>query len=175
MKIPRRKPLSQNQLKINKRNNLRLWRMQNEDKALLQRREYKELNREFFNNELKEWRAKNPESVKLSHRKTYFKINYGITPEQADFLLECQDGLCAICQSSITLGGKGGAKIDHCHETNKIRGILCSTCNTGLGQFKDNPVILDRAITYLYYHHIKSYDTVVNNKIQGEGEIEVAG
>lgn len=39
--------------------------------------------------------------------------------------------------------------VDHCHKTNKIRGLLCINCNNGLGAFKDNVFSLNRAIQYL--------------------------
>ena len=39
--------------------------------------------------------------------------------------------------------------VDHCHETNQIRGLLCSSCNIGLGQFQDSIKLLSKAIDYL--------------------------
>ena len=41
------------------------------------------------------------------------------------------------------------ARLDHCHVTGEIRGWLCDNCNTGLGKFKDDPVIVKRALRYL--------------------------
>lgn len=70
---------------------------------------------------------------------------YGITVAELDSLYEFQDGLCGIC--SRTLGKK--YCIDHCHETNVVRGLLCTGCNTGLGQLGDNIAGLQRAIDYL--------------------------
>lgn len=43
--------------------------------------------------------------------------------------------------------------LDHCHITGKIRGFLCSNCNTGLGLFKDNINLLESAIKYLRTHN----------------------
>jgi hypothetical protein len=87
----------------------------------------------------------------------YYKRKHGISLEQRDALLEKQGGKCAICKSNIvfsTGNGRGvnigyDAVVDHCHETNQIRGVLCGHCNTGLGAFKDNLISLDNAITYL--------------------------
>lgn len=64
-----------------------------------------------------------------------------------------QKGLCAICDDPVSLRQEGEAQrsafVDHCHETGKIRGILCRRCNSGLGFFRDSPTTLERAIEYL--------------------------
>ncbi len=77
--------------------------------------------------------------------------NFGITPADFDHLLDEQGGLCAICRSD-TPGGRGRFHVDHCHLTNKIRGLLCTRCNTGLGQFGDDPDRLRSATAYLELH-----------------------
>jgi hypothetical protein len=60
-------------------------------------------------------------------------------------LLVAADGLCALCRQSF------GARpnIDHCHRTGKIRGVLCSRCNTGIALFLDSTELLNAAILYL--------------------------
>lgn len=50
---------------------------------------------------------------------------------------------CTIC------GVKENLVVDHCHKTNKIRGLLCNHCNRGLGHFKDDPELLEFAKIYL--------------------------
>ena len=71
---------------------------------------------------------------------------YGITHTQKIELWEAQDKKCAICGSSIETIEK--AHLDHDHTSKKIRGILCTRCNTGLGLFHDNIEYLQKAITY---------------------------
>ena len=66
------------------------------------------------------------------------KRNYGLTPEQFSRLPE----ECEICGSTERL------VVDHCHTTGKVRGRLCSKCNTGLGMFKDSFEILRKALDY---------------------------
>ena len=61
-------------------------------------------------------------------------------------LVKKQKGLCKICKSD---GGGRSLHVDHCHTTGKVRGLLCSNCNTGLGLFKDNVDLLKKAIKYL--------------------------
>jgi hypothetical protein len=73
---------------------------------------------------------------------------YGLTVEQYEALLERQAGRCAICRTDEP-GGRGNWHVDHCHESNAVRGLLCATCNVGLGMFRDDPTRLAAAIAYL--------------------------
>ena len=80
------------------------------------------------------------------------KRAYGITLDEYEKLLSKQDKKCAIC--GIDSNGKYRNKprafaVDHCHTTGKIRGLLCSDCNTGIGLLKDNINFLQSAIKYL--------------------------
>lgn len=62
-----------------------------------------------------------------------------------------QGGLCALCASKTRLGGRqpDSACVDHCHETGRIRGILCFGCNTALGKLGDTTEALERALRYV--------------------------
>ena len=82
------------------------------------------------------------------HRAYDLKRRYGITIEEYDQMLEDQGHRCKICRTDEP-GGKGRFHLDHCHSTGKIRGLLCSSCNHGLGHFKDNVLLLEQAIRYL--------------------------
>jgi len=70
---------------------------------------------------------------------------YGITKEEFYKIFEKQGGKCAICLDPIT----DKDSMDHCHNKNKARGILCTNCNVALGQFEDNIEFLKSAIKYL--------------------------
>lgn len=79
---------------------------------------------------------------------------YGLTPGDVDRMLAEQGGVCAICQGSATsVNGASGKTVDfcvdHCHVTKKVRGMLCSGCNRGIGLLQDNPELLLRAAAYL--------------------------
>lgn len=79
------------------------------------------------------------------NRNANLKKNFGLTIEDYQSMLDSQGGVCKIC-------GKKTDKplfVDHCHHTNKIRGLLCTHCNTGIGMFFDNPELLRAAIEYL--------------------------
>ena len=58
---------------------------------------------------------------------------------------------CPICSKITTLkpNTKDTAVVDHCHETKTMRGILCMACNSALGKFGDNTILLRKAINYL--------------------------
>lgn len=88
-------------------------------------------------------RERNPEYEK----ERYLIREWNITPEEFQELNGAQDGRCAICGGGPS--GKSRLHIDHCHKTGVIRGLLCYNCNDGLGRFKDNPHLLQIAISYL--------------------------
>jgi hypothetical protein len=72
---------------------------------------------------------------------------YGLSPEAWDALLAKQNGACAICKKDLR--DDVMTVVDHDHETGAVRGILCRTCNLGLGHLKDNPELLRAALAYL--------------------------
>jgi hypothetical protein len=77
--------------------------------------------------------------------------DYGITIQQRDNIIANQQGLCAICLNVLPPGQ--GMHIDHDHLTGRVRGILCRTCNMGLGLFKDSRALLEQAARYLSKHN----------------------
>lgn len=90
------------------------------------------------------WRAQNPGKHEAHTRKTL----YGITDAEYQTLVIAQKGLCAICGGPPTKNRRN-LSVDHCHQTGKIRGLLCSNCNTAIGLFKDLPELLEKALLYL--------------------------
>lgn len=97
-----------------------------------------------MNQDTYEYRRKNPRYKKNSH----LKHLYGISLEIYNQLFEQQDGCCRICQTHQSSFKKALA-VDHCHQTGKVRGLLCAGCNTALGGFRDKIQNLEKAITYL--------------------------
>ena len=87
---------------------------------------------------------------KQCYRELHLKRKYGITINEYNRMLNSQNNKCAVCNS--TSKGKKNAKyfsVDHCHTTGKVRGLLCNHCNAGIGNMKDDVVILEKAIAYL--------------------------
>ena len=88
------------------------------------------------------------------HRKwkTFIIRTYGITAEDYYNMLAAQDNKCAICESEEVNNTRISSNklfIDHCHDTGKVRGLLCSKCNHGIGLLNDDTALLQKAIEYL--------------------------
>jgi hypothetical protein len=92
----------------------------------------------------KNFALRHPERKKIQHLKAY-----GLTMDRFNAMLEDQNYACAICGAQKTENRKFFPVVDHCHKTKKVRGLLCSGCNLGLGKFKDDSRLLLRAIHYL--------------------------
>jgi hypothetical protein len=101
----------------------------------------------------KAYREAHPEACakrqveRLAYRRTYLQRTYGLTEVGYDSLFARQGGKCAICGTDQWPGK--GPHIDHDHGLGRVRGILCSHCNTALGLIKDDPKIAQAMIDYL--------------------------
>jgi hypothetical protein len=92
------------------------------------------------------WAQNNPEKVKIKRRRRTLR-KYNLTLEEWNDLFLEQGKKCAICKTDKA--GKWGWATDHNHITGMVRGILCSSCNTAIGQMKDDPLRLRLAADYL--------------------------
>lgn len=124
-------------------------------------RSYHEKHKDRFRKQARERYLKSRETV-LKDRKENpdkyksieLKSNFGITLDEYRQMLDTQNGVCAICfqpetSRSVTPGKTRMLAVDHNHETGQVRGLLCSACNQGIGLFRDDPLKLESAITYL--------------------------
>lgn len=84
---------------------------------------------------------------KKRHNEYLKEKRYGITQEQFNKMLIDQNNMCKICENEFK--NTKDTHIDHCHDSNKIRGLLCNSCNIALGQFNDNIEFMENAIKYL--------------------------
>ena len=82
---------------------------------------------------------------KANFRAWKLKRRYGITVARYDELVAQQQGMCAICRRVP----KTHFAIDHCHDTGRVRGLLCIPCNTAIGFLGDRPASLQRALDYV--------------------------
>ena len=103
-----------------------------------------------------EYRKRNQEKINEYNRNRYdvvgrdvdYKRKYGISIDEYNKMFEEQNGCCAICGEHQTETNKR-LVIDHNHITGDVRKLLCSKCNVGLGMFKDNPELLEKAAQYI--------------------------
>lgn len=79
-------------------------------------------------------------------RRDYFRARkYGVALGEVARRITEQGG-CAICARPIA---EDRCHVDHCHDTGAVRGILCATCNLGIGGLRDSPELAERAVSYL--------------------------
>lgn len=94
-----------------------------------------------------EWRYRGAARCKSCRKFGNLLRTYKLTRKAFFELLETQKNTCAICPTTLT---QWTAHVDHWHTgTNKVRGLLCVKCNTGLGKLGDSPDSLLRAVLYL--------------------------
>lgn len=91
----------------------------------------------------KQWRRDHEKRPKYYYAKKSNNVAK-VSPEQRQELIEGQAWACKICRRIPKR-----LYLDHCHDTGKVRGMLCLQCNSGLGSFEDNPERLQAAIEYL--------------------------
>lgn len=89
----------------------------------------------------------NKESLVEKRKDYHYRRTYGISLEERDSKEARQNGRCMICNEEKAL------VVDHCHDSGKVRDMLCITCNQALGMFKEDKEILERAIIYIDKHH----------------------
>jgi len=126
------------------------WKEENKEHVNAYMRDYRALKSEKPKNASQRWKERNPQKLYDAQ----IKRLYGVTGEEYAKMLHDQKGLCAICnqpetRSSRTVGEVCRLALDHDHDTGMIRGLLCHSCNTGIGKFKESPELLMSALAYL--------------------------
>ncbi|WP_073927128.1 endonuclease VII domain-containing protein [Streptomyces sp. CB03911] len=77
-------------------------------------------------------------------RKSHLRAKYGLEPHEYTAMVEEQRGLCLICETP-----QEKLVVDHDHQTGKVRGLLCNSCNAALGFLRDRPEVALAAARYL--------------------------
>lgn len=118
----------------NKKAYLSKWHQENRERRLVDQKKH------YLNN-------------KDASKNKWLKKDFGITLEDYNQLLASQEGVCAIClrpetQKTIK-GGPKALAVDHCHQSGKIRGLLCAACNQAIGLLGDDPLRAETLARYL--------------------------
>lgn len=120
----------------------KIWYDENIDYVRKKSKEYQEYRKDYYNS---------PERKKHYQLKR-LQREFGLSPESYEQMLLIQDNKCAICEEDEKSTRNKNLSVDHCHETNQIRGLLCSRCNRAIGLLQDDEIILQKAIDYLKKH-----------------------
>lgn len=112
-----------------------------------------EKNGTYRRTQCKDCRQKAKTYYPEKRREQLLKKNYGMTSIEYELKLKEQDYSCEICGAKHNPDApKGKLVVDHNHDTNKVRDLLCHSCNMGLGKFYDNPELLKLAAEYIEKH-----------------------
>lgn len=139
----------------------RAWKSANPEKIKVRKAAWYAANLEKIKARQATYRAANPEKIKAYYVANAEKLKakwasggpmasrrmqkYGLSPEAYQLMLSTQKNACGICKETFS----ETPRVDHCHKTGKVRGLLCGRCNKALGGFKDSPDLLRIAATYL--------------------------
>ena len=109
------------------------------------------IRRQLAREQMARYRANNLTKVRRGEADTQLRNDYGITLQDYEAMYKTQNGKCAICGKEPK-NGRGILRklyVDHCHQTNRVRGLLCHSCNMGIGLLDDSLELLFSAIEYL--------------------------
>lgn len=127
---------------------------------------YRDVNKEQRQATIKRWRAENPDKMKFYRARKSKEIQektkqwrlknrlirtYGISNDEWQAMFVAQGGTCLICDTHAK-DLKRGLAVDHCHDSGKVRGLLCHMCNQAIRLFKESVPRLQKAIAYLGSH-----------------------
>jgi hypothetical protein len=115
------------------------WQINNKEYMI----QYRAINKEKIKQKRKNYKSNKKEEIKRYE----LKRRYNVTPEQYNKTFSKQEGKCAICYNEFK--STQNTHVDHNHITGNFRGLLCRSCNQGIGYLKDDIKILKSAIKYL--------------------------
>ena len=131
------------------RSRAKKWYWDHREESLARTRKWLTEHKDYSSKYQKKKYLKNKDGIREKRLKTQF----GISLEDYKSMLDKQYGRCAICGLDIVPIG-GYLCVDHNHSTGKVRGLLCHSCNLGLGWFKDDMARLQQAIEYLRVNEV---------------------
>lgn len=143
-----RKYAEENSAKANART--KKWREENKEKDAENKRRYSKENPEKIAAAGHRYYEANKKEIGERGRRSVLQKKYGLTPEEYEEMVVKQDGVCAICG----LANHNGRRlvIDHDHDSEAVRALLCDFCNLGIGNLRESVENLKAAIAYLEIH-----------------------
>ena len=100
-----------------------------------------------------EARSRKKRRARKDNKRRSMLAKYGLVPEEWQEMWDRQEGKCASCGDPLKTG-TGGCAVDHDHITGRVRELLCTPCNIGLGLYRDSPERLEQAAQYLLKHSV---------------------
>lgn len=122
----------------------REYQKRNKEQIYKQGRTYYGQNKDKILGKQKEYRKNHKELFKVKDFKKHCRLNYKLTDQQILYIMENRSGYCPICNKYCEV-----LCVDHDHNTMKFRGLICDTCNKGIGLLKEDIDIYASAIVYL--------------------------
>lgn len=106
-------------------------------------------NPNYNRRKIREWEERQKAKDPNWRLRKLLRQSYGISLEDYQAILERQHYCCAACGLPDGENGHlGRLFVDHCHETGKVRGLLCNSCNTALGLLREDPAIINGLLDY---------------------------
>lgn len=166
---------SRQRYELNKEKRLKYikeWGQKNKEKVVGYKKRYSSNNKEKVILARTRYKKNNPDKIKdieiADRTKNYWRVEkcrYGLSPIEFSEMLVTQKFKCLICEQELSFYMRR-PPIDHCHKTGMVRGVLCEQCNSGIGQFKDNPKLLRNAANYLELSIEKYYKFLKNENLE---------
>lgn len=100
--------------------------------------------KECASGDFSKWRSRDVEGARIRDKISQYKSKYGLTDKEAmELITSKRVGTCECCGTVTKL------VVDHCHESGKVRGKVCSACNSMLGYAKSDTAVLQSGVEYL--------------------------
>ena len=106
-------------------------------------------NKDKYYAKQKDYAVKNSKEIGSYKRDWHFKNKYNLSLEELNAMKVAQNFCCKLCGKHELETPRQSLCVDHCHKTNKVRGLLCESCNQALGLFYDNPEVIRKAAEYI--------------------------
>ena len=134
---------------IKRREYARQYIQKNRKEHNTRNKNWRDKNKEYGSEYQKEYRKKNAEIIKIKKRDYVLRKAYGLSTEKYNEIFERQNGKCAICNKHQKELSRP-LNVDHCHNTNKIRDLLCDRCNLTVGYVENCNI--DIILQYINKH-----------------------